>query len=51
MKEFIKTAPEEDIINAQSTMFSLFKTLETANLANLCAKAEMIHSTFLLNKS
>ncbi len=32
-------------------MFSLFKSLETSNLGSLCAKAEMIHNTFLVNKS
>lgn len=51
MEDFIKSVCFEDIKNAQETMFSLFKTLETANLASLSAKAEMIHNTFLLNKS
>lgn len=51
MEDFIKSVCVEDINNAQSTMFSLFKTLETASISSLCAKAEMIHSTFLLNKS
>ena len=51
MEDFIKSVCVEDINHAQSTMFSLFKTLETASLGSLTAKAEMIHSTFLLNKS
>lgn len=51
MEDFIKSVCVEDINHAQSTMFSLFKTLETASISSLCAKAEMIHSTFLLNKS
>lgn len=51
MEEFIKSVCVEDINQAQSTMFSLFKTLETAGLASLTAKAELIHNTFLLNKS
>lgn len=51
MEEFIKSVCVEDINKAQSTMFSLFKTLETASVASLAAKAEMIHNTFLVNKS
>ncbi len=51
MEDFIKSVCVEDINNAQNTMFSLFKTLETASVASLCAKAEMIHNTFLVNKS
>lgn len=51
MEDFIKSVCVEDINNAQDTMFSLFKTIETANIGNLIAKAEMIHNTFLLNKS
>ena len=51
MEDFIKSVCVEDINNAQNTMFSLFKTLETASLGSLCAKAEMIHNTFLVNKS
>jgi len=51
MEEFIKSVSFEDINQAQNTMFSLFKTLETASLGSLTAKAEMIHNTFLLNKS
>lgn len=51
MEDFIKSVCVEDINNAQNTMFSLFKTLETASLASLSAKAEMIHNTFLANKS
>ena len=51
MEDFIKSVCVEDINHAQSTMFSLFKTLETASLGSLTAKAEMIHNTFLLNKS
>lgn len=51
MEDFIKSVCVEDINNAQNTMFSLFKTLETASIASLCAKAEMIHNTFLVNKS
>ena len=48
MEDFIKSVCVEDINHAQSTMFSLFKTLETASLGSLTAKAEMIHNTFLL---
>lgn len=51
MEEFIKSVSIEDIEQAQNTMFSLFKSLETSNLGSLCAKAEMIHNTFLVNKS
>lgn len=51
MEEFIKSVCIEDLNQAQNTMFSLFKTLETANLGSLISKAEMIHNTFLLNKS
>lgn len=51
MEDFIKSVCVEDINHAQSTMFSLFKTLETASVGSLTAKAEMIHNTFLLNKS
>ena len=51
MEDFIKSVCVEDINHAQNTMFSLFKTLETASLGSLTAKAEMIHNTFLLNKS
>lgn len=51
MEDFIKSVCVEDINNAQNTMFSLFKTLETASIGSLSAKAEMIHNTFLLNKS
>ncbi len=51
MEEFIKSVCVEDIKKAENTMFSLFKTLETASLGSLTAKAEMIHNTFLLNKS
>lgn len=51
MEDFIKSVCVEDINNAQNTMFSLFKTLETASIGSLCAKAEMIHNTFLVNKS
>ena len=51
MEDFIKSVCVEDINHAQSNMFSLFKTLETASLGSLTAKAEMIHNTFLLNKS
>ncbi len=51
MEDFIKSVCVEDINNAQNTMFSLFKTLETASLSSLSAKAEMIHNTFLANKS
>lgn len=51
MEDFIKSVCVEDIKNAEDSMFSLFKTLETANLGSLTAKAEMIHNTFLLNKS
>ena len=51
MEEFIKSVSIEDIEQAQDTMFSLFKSLETSNLGSLCAKAEMIHNTFLVNKS
>ena len=51
MEDFIKSVCVEDINNAQNTMFTLFKTLETANIGSLTAKAEMIHNTFLLNKS
>ena len=51
MEDFIKSVSVEDINQAQDTMFSLFKTLETSSLGSLVAKAEMIHNTFLLNKS
>lgn len=51
MEEFIKSVCIEDLNTAQETMFSLFKTLETANLGSTTAKAEMIHATFLANKS
>lgn len=51
MEEFIKSVCTEDINKAQSTMFSLFKTLETASVSSLCSKAELIHNTFLVNKS
>ena len=51
MEEFIKSVCVEDINQAQSTMFTLFKTLETAGLGGLTAKAELIHNTFLINKS
>ncbi len=51
MEDFIKSICVEDINNAQNTMFTLFKTLETANIGSLSAKAEMIHNTFLANKS
>lgn len=51
MEDFIKSVCVEDINKAKETMFSLFKTLETANVGSLCAKAEMIHNTFLQNKS
>ena len=51
MEDFIKSVCVEDINNAQNTMFSLFKTLETASLSSLSAKADMIHNTFLANKS
>lgn len=51
MEEFIKSVSIEDLNQAQDTMFSLFKSLETSSLGSLVAKAEMIHSTFLLNKS
>ena len=44
MEDFIKSVCVEDINHAQSTMFSLFKTLETASLGSLTAKAEMIHN-------
>jgi len=51
MEEFIKSVSVEDLNQAQNTMFALFKTLETSGLGTLTAKAEMIHNTFLLNKS
>lgn len=51
MEEFIKSVCTEDINKAQSTMFSLFKTLETASVSSLSSKAELIHNTFLVNKS
>ena len=51
MEDFIKSICVEDVNNAQNTMFTLFKTLETANIGSLSAKAEMIHNTFLANKS
>ena len=51
MEDFIKSVCVEDLATAQNTMFSLFKTLETASLKSLTAKAEMIHNTFLANKS
>lgn len=51
MEEFIKSVCVEDINKAQSTMFSLFKTLETASVSSLSSKAELIHNTFLVNKS
>lgn len=51
MEEFIKSVCVEDLAQAQNTMFSLFKALETSSLGNLTTKAEMIHNTFLLNKS
>lgn len=51
MEEFIKSVCIEDLTQAQNTMFSLFKTLETSTLGHLTTKAEMIHNTFLLHKS
>lgn len=51
MEEFIKSVCVEDVNKAQNTMFALFKTLETASVASLAAKAELIHNTFLVNKS
>lgn len=51
MEDFIKSVCVEDLNQAQNTMFTLFKTLETASIGSLTAKAEMIHNTFLLNKS
>ena len=51
MEEFIKSVCIEDTNQAQNTMFSLFKSLETAGLGSLTAKAELIHNTFLINKS
>lgn len=51
MEEFIKSVYIEDVNKAQETMFSLFKTLETANIGSLTAKAEIIHNTFLSNKA
>lgn len=51
MKDFVKSISIEDLNKAQDTMFGLFKTLETANIGSLVAKAEMIHNTFLVHKS
>ena len=51
MEDFIKSVCIEDINKAKETMFSLFKALETASVGSLSAKAEMIHNTFLQNKS
>ena len=51
MEDFIKSVCIEDINKARETMFSLFKALETASVGSLSAKAEMIHNTFLQNKS
>ena len=51
MEEFIKSVCVEDLNNAQNTMFTIFKTLDTAAISSLVPKAEMIHNTFLLNKS
>lgn len=51
MEEFIKSVCVEDLNNAQNTMFTIFKTLDTAAISSLIPKAEMIHNTFLLNKS
>ena len=49
MEDFIKSVCVEDINNAQNTMFSLFKTLETASIASLCAKAERTNYKIALN--
>lgn len=51
MKDFVKSISIEDLNKAQESMFGLFKTLETANIGSLIAKAEMIHNTFLVHKS
>lgn len=51
MEEFIKSVCVEDLNNAQNTMFTVFRTLDTASVSTLVPKAEMIHNTFLLNKS
>ena len=51
MEEFIKSVCVEDLSNAQNTMFTVFRTLDTADISSLVPKAEMIHNTFLLNKS
>ena len=51
MEEFIKSVCIEDTNQAQNTMFSLFKSLETASIGSLTSKAELIHNTFLINKS
>lgn len=51
MEEFIKSVCVEDLNNAQNTMFTVFRTLDTASVSSLVPKAEMIHNTFLLNKS
>ena len=51
MEEFIKSVCVEDLNNAQNTMFTIFRTLDTAAVGSLVPKAEMIHNTFLLNKS
>ena len=51
MEEFIKSVCVEDLNNARNTMFTIFRTLDTADIGSLVPKAEMIHNTFLLNKS
>ena len=51
MEEFIKSVCVEDLSNAQNTMFTVFRTLDTTDISSLVPKAEMIHNTFLLNKS
>lgn len=51
MEDFIKSVCVEDLDSAQNDMFAVFKTLDTANISGLIAKAEMIHNTFLHNKS
>ena len=51
MEEFIKSVCVEDLNNAQNTMFTVFRTLDTASVSSLVPKAEMIHNTFLINKS
>lgn len=51
MKDFVKSISIEDLTKAQDSMFGLFKTLETANISSLIAKAEQIHNTFLAHKS